>query len=432
MKFHIMTLGCKVNQYESQALAQLLSSRGHIQVEGNQSPDTIIINTCAVTAESGRKSRQAIRHLKRENPGAVIAVCGCYSQTSPGDIEELGADLISGSGQRIEFADKLEKVCSDGAPIVLLDDPRRRHEFETLPSGSVFGRTRAMLKIQDGCSNFCTYCIIPYARGPVRSMSLEDIHAEAARLHREGFREIVLTGIEISSYGVDLGNGSSLIDAVRAVSQSAPDVRIHLGSLEPRTATEEFCRSLAEIPNICPHFHLSLQSGCDATLRRMGRKYDTSLFLRSASNLRQHFDNCGITTDLITGFPGETEEEFAMTLEFIKKCNFSAMHIFPYSVRPGTPAANMPDQVEKGEKHRRAVQSDAIARQMTEEFLNAQSGKILSVLFETFDGRQWHGHSDNYLEVAVSGENLRGKVSDVQITGRAGTILCGYIPPITV
>ncbi|MBQ9857957.1 MAG: tRNA (N(6)-L-threonylcarbamoyladenosine(37)-C(2))-methylthiotransferase MtaB [Oscillospiraceae bacterium] len=427
MKFYITTLGCKVNQFESQAICQLLSDRGHTLVSEGEHTDVIIINTCAVTAESGRKSRQAIRHLQKANPDAISAVCGCYSQTCGTEIDELGIDLISGSGDRIGFVSELEKIFEQREKKKLLDNPRSRRIFEVLPSGSTEGRTRAMMKIQDGCQNFCTYCIIPYARGPVRSMPIDDIKREAADLYAQGFAEIVVTGIEISSYGMDFKDGTSLIDAIYAISEAAPGVRIHLGSLEPRTANEEFCRMLSEVPNICPHFHLSLQSGCDTVLKRMKRKYDTELFYSSCVNLRKYFPNCGITTDLLTGFPGETEEEFSQTLEFIKKCDFSAMHVFPYSIRPGTPAAKMENQIDKKVKKERAAKASAIANEMSESFANAQIGMALRVLFETETDGVSRGHSENYLEVEVLETGLHGKVLNVQVTDTKNCILRGQL-----
>lgn len=427
MNFYITTLGCKVNQFESQAICQLLTEKGHILVSENEQADAIIINTCAVTAESGRKSRQAIRHLQKSHPDAISAVCGCYSQTCGNEIDDLGIDLIVGSGDRFGFVNELEKIYAEREKKKLLDDPRSRRIFEVLPSGSTEGRTRAMMKIQDGCQNFCTYCIIPYARGPVRSMPIDDIKREAADLYAQGFTEIVVTGIEISSYGMDFKDGTSLIDAIYAISESAPGVRIHLGSLEPRTANEEFCRKLSEVPNICPHFHLSLQSGCDTVLKRMKRKYDTELFYSSCVNLRKYFPNCGITTDLITGFPGETEEEFAQTLEFIKKCDFSAMHVFPYSIRPGTPAAKMENQIDKKVKKERAAKASAIANEMSESFANAQIGMALRVLFETETDGVSRGHSENYLEVEVLETGLHGKVLNVQVTDTKNCILRGQL-----
>ncbi|MBO4832113.1 MAG: tRNA (N(6)-L-threonylcarbamoyladenosine(37)-C(2))-methylthiotransferase MtaB [Oscillospiraceae bacterium] len=426
MRFSIETLGCKVNQFETQALELLLTSRGHTECAPGEDCDACIINTCAVTAESGRKSRQAIRRAKKAAPSAVIAVCGCYSQISPEEVEELGVDLISGSGERAAFVTQLEAVCADRAFRKDIDDPMKRREFESLPTGGLSGRTRAMLKIQDGCCNFCTYCVIPYARGPVRSLPLEDTAAEAARLMEAGYREIVVTGIEISSYGRDLEN-VSLIDAVRAVSKAAPECRIRLGSLEPRTVTDDFADALVPLENVCRHFHLSLQSGCDATLRRMGRRYDTARFMQSVSVLRDRFPGCGLTTDLIVGFPGETEEEFGETMDFIRGCAFSAMHVFPYSPRPGTPAADMPGQISRQTKHERARIAGAAAHEMKRAFLESCIGSVQNVLFETESGGWSRGHAGNYAEVSVNTSGLHNRVLPVLITGVNGDILLGKL-----
>ena len=431
MRFVLETLGCKVNQYESQAMVSLLEARGHARCAAGETADCVIVNTCAVTGESGRKSRQAVRRLQNRHPGAFTAVCGCYSQIAGDELEDLGADLIGGSGSRLEFLDRLEQLISDRGSATLLDDPMARRSFETLPAGSTEGRTRAMLKIQDGCVNYCSYCIIPYARGPVRSMPLDDVREQAARLCAAGFREIVVTGIEISSYGKERRDGTGLIDALEAIAEASPGVRLHLGSLEPRTVTEEFCRRLKTLPDVCSHFHLSLQSGCDDTLARMRRRYDTARFLTSVELLRDHFPGCGITTDLIVGFPGETDEEFGRTMDFIRTCRFSAMHVFPYSQRPGTPAASMPDQVPKAEKQRRASQAAEAAREMAASFAGSQKGRTLRVLFETEKNGSWYGHSENYLETRVKGSGLRGRVLPVLITGTSGAVLSGQLADTT-
>ena len=424
MRFSIETLGCKVNQFETQALELLLTSRGHTECAPGEDCDACIINTCAVTAESGRKSRQAVRRAKKAAPSAVIAVCGCYSQISPEEAEKLGADLVAGSGDRAAFVEQLEAVCADRQFRSCIDDPMERSVFESLPTGGLSGRTRAMLKIQDGCCNYCTYCIIPYARGPVRSLPVADAAAEAASLEKTGYKEIVLTGIEISSYGRDLGD-VSLVDAVRAVSETAPGCRIRLGSLEPRTVTEEFADALMPLENVCRHFHLSLQSGCDATLRRMGRRYDTARYLQSVSILRDRFPGCGITTDLIVGFPGETDAEFDETMGFIRRCAFSAMHVFPYSPRPGTKAAGMPDQIDRQTKHARARIAGEAAREMKQAFLDSCIGSVQNVLFETESGGWSCGHAGNYAEVAVPGTGLHNAVLDIRITGSKNGMLTG-------
>ena len=330
MRVAIYTLGCKVNQYETQAMEAELTGRGHALVPFDGAADAYVINTCTVTAVSDKKSRQMIRQARKRSPHAVVAVCGCYAQTDPEAVEALGVDLVMGTADRMGFLNALEALSPDGGhPVVRVDDALRRRQYEHLPAGGLEGRTRAMLKVEDGCVNFCTYCIIPYARGPIRSLPLGEAACEAKRLAGAGYRELVLTGIEISSWGHDLKNGQGLIDLVEAVCAAAPECRVRLGSLEPRTVTEDFCRRAAALPNLCPHFHLSMQSGCDSVLARMNRKYDSERYYESVRLLNEAYETPGITTDLIVGFPGETEEEFQQTLAFIRRCAFSAMHIFP-------------------------------------------------------------------------------------------------------
>ena len=376
-----------------------------------------MINTCTVTAVSDKKSRQMIRQARKRSPHAVVAVCGCYAQTDPEAVEALGVDLVMGTADRMGFLDALEALSPDGGhPVVRVDDALRRRQYEHLPAGGLEGRTRAMLKVEDGCVNFCTYCIIPYARGPIRSLPLEEAACEAKRLAGAGYRELVLTGIEISSWGHDLKNGQGLIDLVEAVCAAAPECRVRLGSLEPRTVTEDFCRRAAALPNLCPHFHLSMQSGCDATLKRMNRKYDSARYYESVTLLREHFDRPGITTDLIVGFPGETEEEFDQTLDFVRRCAFSAMHIFPYSRRTGTPAA-LPGQVPKAEKEARARRAAAVAEELRAAWLERWVGETLTVLFEEEKEGLWRGHAPNYTEVFAPGEGLHNVIKEVKITG---------------
>ena len=427
MKYIISTLGCKVNQYETQAVETLLMEHGHEHAAPGESADAVIVNTCAVTAESGRKSRQAIRRLRDENPGAVLAVCGCYSQLEPDEAESLGARVIFGASDRVKLVEAVERAVAEGEGCRNIDEPFKRRAMEHLPAGAVSGRTRAMLKIQDGCVNFCTYCIIPYTRGRLCSLPVEDAARETARLDAEGFRELVLTGIEVASYGVDLPGRPGLADVICACAEAAPDMRIRLSSLEPTVITEEFCRRLAGTKKLCRHFHLSLQSGCDKTLRAMNRKYDTAQFYHATELLREYFPGCALTCDLITGFPGETEEDHAATLEFIRRCAFSDMHIFPYSRRPGTPADKMPGQCQRAVKERRAHEAKLIAQEMKRAFLDASVGAVLPVLFETRDGECFTGHSDTYVLVRAEGEDLRGKTLDVRITARDGDELVGEI-----
>ena len=427
MRIAIYTLGCKVNQYETQAMEQELTRRGHEIVPFDGAADAYIVNTCSVTAVSDKKSRQMIRRCRKLNEHAVVAACGCYVQTHSDEAAGLGLDLIAGTGDRMAFLDLLEQAAREKEPLALLDDALRRREFEVLPAGGMAERTRAMLKVEDGCVNFCTYCIIPYARGPVRSLPKAEAVAQTRRLREEGYRELVITGIEISGWGHDLKNGETLIDLLEAVSEAAGEMRLRLGSLEPRTITEDFCRRAARLPNLCPHFHLSMQSGCDDTLRRMNRKYDTARFYESVSLLRQYFDRPAITTDLITGFPGETEEEFAQTLAFIERCGFAAMHIFPYSVRPGTKAAAMPDQCTAAVKEQRAARAAETAERMKQAYLRGCVGQTYPVLFEQEKNGLYVGHAPNYCQVGVRGEDLHNAVRNVKIEAVDGDMLIGEL-----
>ena len=427
MKYAVATLGCKVNQYETAAIEKLLSERGFVPTEEGDA-DIVIVNTCAVTAESGRKSRQAVRRLKSQNPEAAVAVCGCFSQVEPEEMVSLGADLVFGSGDRHAMVESICRYLEQrDKPIFEIDDPFKRRSFEALPAGAAEHRTRAMLKIQDGCDNLCTYCIIPYARGRVRSLPREKAAAQAKALNEQGFREIVLTGIEIASYGKDLRDGSDLASVALAVLQAAPDARVRLGSLEPTVVTEDFCRVLSENGRLCRHFHLSLQSGSSTVLSRMHRKYDTAFFLERTALLRRYFPGCGITADLITGFPGETEAEHAETLAFLRQCGFSAMHIFPYSVRPGTAAANMEGQLSRSVKAARAHEAQLVADELQRAFLLNCVGRTLPVLFETIEEGRSVGHSDTYCEVSVPGALPRGIVKSVKITGVSGKTLVGEV-----
>ncbi|WP_308527647.1 tRNA (N(6)-L-threonylcarbamoyladenosine(37)-C(2))-methylthiotransferase MtaB [uncultured Oscillibacter sp.] len=426
MKVAIYTLGCKVNQYETQAMEQELRGRGHEIVPFGEEADAYIVNTCSVTAVSDQKSRQVIHGVQRKHPGAVVAVCGCYAQTHVDDVRKLGVDLIAGTGDRTGFLRLLEETAAEKRHIEAIDQPFERRVFEVLPAGGLEGRTRAMLKVEDGCVNFCTYCIIPYARGRVRSLPIPTAAEQTRQLAAEGYREIVVTGIEISSWGQDLKTGETLIDLLEAVCDAAPEVRIRLGSLEPRTITEDFCRRAAALPNLCPQFHLSMQSGCDATLKRMNRKYDTARYLESVALLNQYFDRPAVTTDLITGFPEETEEEFRQTLDFLCRCGFAQMHIFPYSIRPGTPAADM-RQVPKAVKEERAHRAAAVAAKLHQAYLAACVGAVYPVLFEQPRDGRYFGHAPNYMEVLAEGADLHNEIRNVKITGTDGESLLGEI-----
>ena len=417
MKFAFYTLGCKTNQYETQAMEHLLTDRGHEIGSFDQPCDGYIINTCSVTAVADKKNRAVIRRCRRENPNAVIGVCGCYSQHAPEDIRALGVDVIGGSGGRQEFLEEMLSALESHTHRESLDNALRRREFEVLPAGGLEERTRAMLKVQDGCVNFCTYCIIPYTRGPVRSAPLDLALAQAKDLARRGYREIVVTGIEIASWGADLPGKPPVTELIEAICAAVPELRVRLGSLEPRVVTEEFCRRLSKLPNLCPQFHLSMQSGCDSVLQRMHRKYDTARYFESVCLLRRFFPGCAITTDMIVAFPGETEEEFAASLSFIRKCAFSDMHIFPYSRRPGTPADKMPGQHSNATKETRSKAAIAVAEEMSRAYRESLIGTILDVLFEEKDGPYFTGHAPNYVKVYLEGDNLHNVIRPVTVTG---------------
>ena len=426
MRVGIYTLGCKVNQYETQAMEQELLRRGHELVSFESVADAYIVNTCSVTAVSDKKSRQMLRRCRRLNSEAVVAACGCYVQTHADEAATLDVDIVAGTNDHMAFLDLVEQAYEEKRRYTLLDDALRRRQFEVLAPGGQEGRTRAMLKVEDGCTNFCTYCIIPYARGPVRSLPMDLACEQVAQLRKEGYREIVITGIEISSYGRDLQGDVSLIDLLEAISPVAGEMRLRLGSLEPRTITEDFCRRAAKLPNLCPHFHLSLQSGCDATLKRMNRKYDSARYYESVRLLKEYFDGVAVTTDLIVGFPEETEEEFLETLSFIRRCGFAQMHIFPYSVRPGTKAAAM-RQLTSAVKEERAARAAVVAEEMHRDYLQSCVGKVFPVLFEQEKEGRFAGHAPNYMEVLAKGEGLHNAVRNVEITAVENGSLVGEI-----
>ena len=415
MKFHCFTLGCKVNQYETQAMEQQLTALGHEAASEEQS-DVLIVNTCTVTSVADRKNRTLIHRLRREYPEAILGVCGCYAQVSTDEVRSMGADVISGSGGRQEFVQMLLQAYRERVQLVSVDQALKRCTFEILPAGGLSERTRAMLKVQDGCSNVCTYCIIPSARGPVRSLPIEEAVAQTKALADAGYREIVVTGIEIASWGWDIKDGSRFADLAEAICAAAPQVRIRLGSLEPRIIDEDFCRRLSIFDNFCPQFHLSLQSGSDTVLQRMHRKYDSARYYESVCLLRRYFPGCAVTTDLIVGFPGETEQEFRESLDFAEKCGFSAMHIFPYSRRAGTPADAMPEQISKAVKASRAARASEVAAALREKYDAALIGTVQEVLFEQVENGCFTGHAKNYVKVYAHGEGLHNTIHSVRIT----------------
>ena len=416
MKFAFYTLGCKVNQYETQAMERLLMEQGHEIGSFDEDCHGYIINTCSVTAVADKKNRAIIRRCRKAHPHAIIAVCGCYTQHAPEAARELGVDVLGGSAGREGFVADLLAAAADRQPRERIDAALRRRQFEVLPAGGLEERTRAMLKVQDGCVNFCSYCIIPYTRGPVRSAPLDLAVEQTKELALRSYREIVVTGIEIASWGVDLPGRPGLSELLEAICTAVPECRVRLGSLEPRIITEEFCEKMAGLSNLCPQFHLSMQSGCDTVLSRMKRKYDTARYYESVELLKRFFPGCAVTTDMIVAFPGETEEEFQESLRFICKCGFADMHIFPYSRRPGTPADKMPMQHSNAVKEDRSRRAIAVAQEMSKTYRENLVGTVQRVLFEEAEGAFYTGHAPNYAKVYAKGENLHNQIRDVKIT----------------
>ena len=417
MKFAFYTLGCKTNQYETQAMERLLTQQGHQIVPFDQPADGYIVNTCSVTAVADKKNRAIIRRCKKSHPESILGVCGCYPQHAAEVLREMDVDVIGGSGNREEFLGLLLAAVGNRTREISVDNALRRREFEILPAGGLEERTRAMVKVQDGCVNFCSYCIIPYTRGPIRSAPLALAVEQTKELAARGYREIIVTGIEIASWGADLPGKPPVTDLIEALCAAVPDMRIRLGSLEPRIVTEEFCQRLKKYDNLCPQFHLSMQSGCDTVLARMKRKYDTARYYESVRLLQTHFTGCAVTTDMIVAFPGETEEEFAESLAFIRKCGFADMHIFPYSRRPGTPADKMPGQHNNDTKEARSRAAIAVAEEMSRRYRENLIGTCHAVLFEEKDGNYFTGHCPNYVKVYVPEENLHNCIRNVEITG---------------
>lgn len=412
--FH--TLGCKVNQYDSQAMLELFEQAGYQPGDFDQPCDVYVINTCTVTGTGDKKSMQAVRRARRLNPAADIIVCGCMAQR---DGEKLLADtdarLILGTARRAEIVTLLEQAQREHTRLCAVTDVRRA-AFEPLLITHQEGRTRATLKIQEGCDRFCTYCIIPYVRGGIRSRSVQDVRDEAARLAQAGYREIVLTGIHLTSYGRDLKNGDTLLSVIRAVHDIAGVERIRLGSLEPVIATTDFARALGEMPKLCPQFHLALQSGCDSVLRRMRRRYDTAAFRESAQALRAVFPDCALTTDVMSGFPGETDAEHRQSLDFCREMRFARMHVFPYSEREGTAAATMPDPVPRHIREERARELIALGAGMAEDYRRAQLGTVRRVLFEQCAEGVSVGYTPEYMRCEALG-TVCGQTLPVRMTG---------------
>lgn len=417
MRAAFYTLGCKVNQYESQAMEELFRRRGYEIVPPSQEAELYIVNSCTVTSSGDKKTRQIVRRLRREHPLAVVTLTGCLPQTDPRAAEELPeADLVLGTRERRTVVEAVEEYLARRQRLVRVLPHEAGEPFEPLEALGDDGHTRAFLKIQDGCTQFCAYCIIPFARGPLRSRELAALREEVAGLAAAGYREVVLTGINLSLYGRELG--LRLPDAVEAAA-SVPGIdRVRIGSLEPELLTDEDIARLAAVPQLCGQFHLSLQSGCDATLARMNRHYTAARYREIAGALREKFPGCAITTDVITGFPGETPEEFAETCRFVREMGFAMVHIFPYSERRGTAAASMPDAVPMEERRRRAAALAEITAGSAQDFYQAQVGTVQMLLVEKKRELDWvRGYTPNYTPVRVRcTDDRRGELLPVRIT----------------
>ena len=419
------TLGCKVNQYETEAMAKLFQNAGYEVREFDEKCDIYVINTCTVTSMGDRKSRQMIHRAAKQNSHALIAVVGCYSQVSPEEVKKIeGVGLVLGTKERSHIVELCEKQLNEAKQTVLVTDIMKQREYEDMWVSSYSSKTRAFVKIEDGCTEFCTYCIIPYARGPVRSRSMESIVKEVSALSQNGFTEIVLTGIHLASYGKDTKE-YTLLDVIKAVAEVDGIRRVRLGSIEPRILTEDFISEISKIEKMCNHFHIALQSGCDETLKRMNRKYTTSEYRNSVKLVRKYFDNPAIATDIMVGFPGETEEEFKASLAFATELRLADAHVFAYSNRKGTKADKMEDQVEKGVKERRSREMIAALKNTQKQYLEGYVGKTAEVLFEQEVKKGiFEGHMTNYVKVHMkSDEDLSGKFVNVNIVSVKGDCL---------
>lgn len=422
-KAALHNLGCKVNAYETEAMQHLLEEAGYEIVPFTQKADVYVINTCSVTNMADRKSRQMLHKAKKNNPDSIVVAAGCYVQTSEKEVlNDLSVDIVIGNDRKHDLVRLLEEYSLDSVNDTVDDINDGKHDFEELFIDQTKEHTRAFIKVQDGCNQFCSYCIIPYARGRVRSRRFENVIAEVERLAANGFKEVVLTGIHLSSYGVDFEEDIGLLELIQAVNAVKGIERIRLGSLEPKIVTEHFASELSKLDKICPHFHLSLQSGCDATLKRMNRKYTTKEYERGCELLRKYFVHPAITTDVIVGFPGETEEEFEQTKAYLEHIHFYEMHIFKYSKRKGTRAAVMPDQIDEQIKAARSEKLIALGHDMSKEFRKFYIGKNEEVLFEEKavigDKEYFVGYTKEYVKVAKkTDENLENQIVSGRISG---------------
>ncbi len=425
MKVSFFTLGCKVNQYETELLKEEFLKNDYIVVENDDNPDIFVINSCTVTAESDRKTRQMVRKYRRKYPNSIIVLTGCMPQAFPKDAEKLeSADIVLGNGTNYRVIEAVNNFQLTGQRQILVEKHKAEQVKKTIDN--FHGRTKAFLKIEDGCDRFCSYCIIPFARGRVRSKPIEEIKKEVKTLVEKGFLEVVLIGINLSAYGKE--TGLNLADAVEAVAQTGI-ARIRLGSMEPDQFSDEVIERLSKIKSLCPQFHLSLQSGCDNTLKKMNRHYDTAFYADLVAKLRKKFENCSITTDIMVGFAGESEQDFEDSLNFAKKIAFAKAHVFAYSVRQGTAAEKFSGHITKEQKHLRSAKMIEATKKTQNEFLNSQLGKKFPVLFEN-RGEEgfFEGYTPNYTLVKVkSDENLSGKIIDTYLKSVENDYVTGEI-----
>ena len=435
-----VSLGCKVNQYETNAMSQEFLEAGYEVVEFSDVADIYIVNTCTVTNIADRKSRQMLRRVKENNRNAILVATGCYAQVGKEELEKLEEiDFIVGNNEKKEIVRIIEdyQVCKDKElknddvlsveNTTLISDVMHQKEYIEFGTTTYTEKTRAVVKVQDGCDRFCSYCIIPYARGRVRSRKLENIVTEVERIVDKGIKEIVITGIHIASYGKDFKENIGLIDLLEKLNEIEGLKRIRLGSIEPTIITEQFVERLSKLDKICDHFHLSLQSGCDDTLKRMNRRYTTSEFEIVTKLLRKEFPSAALTTDIIVGFPGETNEEFEQTYEFLKKVAFYKMHVFKYSQRKGTKAAGMPNQIDGSIKEQRSKRLLELSDENEKKYNIEYNGKVVEVLFEEKDGDLYKGHTKNYIQVFAKGENLENVICNVLVKENKGNDLFGEL-----
>ena len=422
-------LGCKVNQYESEAIAELFAEKGYEIVGIDEEADVYVINTCTVTNFGDKKSRQLIRKVKRQNENAIVAVVGCYAQTAPKELMEIaGVNLVIGTKDRAQIVEMVEQYDRANGVENHVSDIMKERVFEPLSIQKLANRTRAYLKIQDGCSQYCSYCIIPYARGPIRSREPQEVVAEVKRLSKNGFKEVVLTGIHVASYGKDRRD-TSLLDILKQVHEVEGIERIRFSSIEPNVVTEEFAQTMAALPKVCDHFHLSLQSGCDKTLKEMNRKYDTEKYRQAAATLRKYLPKVALTTDIIVGFPGETEEDFRESYAFAEEIGFAKIHVFPYSPKRGTPAAARKDQLLNAVKSERSHTLIQLSDRMAADFLADAVGTDAEVLYERAVGEGiYEGHTTNYMKVHGRSEaDLTNRIAKTHITRAEGEMLFGDV-----